>query len=112
MGIPILRTVRQLAERHPALTEGGIRWDIFNENDNGLAKTGAIIRHGRKVLIDEAAYFTWLTGKDCSGKSQPPTVTPPNLKEKIAAKLGITLREAQARIDDAKAVIELANVEG
>ena len=55
-----LLTVRQLAVKHPALPEGGTRWQIFNEETNGLAESGAIIRCGRKVLIDEDRYFAWL----------------------------------------------------
>ena len=66
MQIPNLYTVNQLAEKHQALTQGGIRWDIFNEDENGLKESGAIMRHGRKVLIDEALYFSWITGKDCT----------------------------------------------
>ncbi len=55
-----LLTVRQFAEKHPAFPEGGIRWQLFNERTNGLAAAGAVIRCGRKVLIDEARYFDWL----------------------------------------------------
>lgn len=55
-----LLTVKQLADKHPAFPQGGIRWQIFNEQANGLAKSGAVIRVGRKVLIDEARYFDWL----------------------------------------------------
>lgn len=55
-----LLTVKQLAEKHPAFPEGGIRWQLFNAAQNGLAKSGAVIRVGRKVLIDESRYFDWL----------------------------------------------------
>lgn len=55
-----LLTVRQMAEKHPAFPEGGIRWQIFNERHNGLADAGAVLRCGRKVLIDEERYFNWL----------------------------------------------------
>jgi hypothetical protein len=55
-----LLTVRQFAEKHPAIPIGGIRWQIFNEETNGLKESGAIIRVGRKVLIDEARYFAWV----------------------------------------------------
>ena len=35
METPVLLTVRQLVEKHPALTEGGVRYDIFHEKENG-----------------------------------------------------------------------------
>ena len=47
-------TVIQFCEKHPAFTIGGIRPLIFNEVTNGLKQSGAIVRIGRKVLIDEA----------------------------------------------------------
>jgi hypothetical protein len=57
-----LFTVAQLIAKHPAFKTGGLRSLIFNEHQNGLAKTGAIIRIGRKVLIDENKFFAWVTG--------------------------------------------------
>ncbi len=60
MATRTLLTVRQLAEKHPAFPEGGIRWQLFNEKQNGLAESRAVIRVGRKVLIDEDRYFAWL----------------------------------------------------
>ena len=60
----ILMTVRQLAEDQPALSENAIRWDIFNEDDNGLKASGAIIRRGRtgrSILLDRERYLLWLT---------------------------------------------------
>ena len=53
-------TVKQFCVRNPAFTEGGVRWQIFNEETNGLAESGAIIRMGRRVLIDEDRFFDWL----------------------------------------------------
>lgn len=55
-----LLTVKQFTAKHPAFPEGGIRWQIFHESTNGLAASGAVIRCGRKVLIDEGRYFDWL----------------------------------------------------
>jgi hypothetical protein len=57
-----LRTVNQLAKENPALTTGGIRWDIFNGGSNGLATSGAIIRKGRRIYIDPDLYLDWLRG--------------------------------------------------
>lgn len=56
-------TVNQFAQKHPAFTIGGLRFQIFNEESNGLKQAGAIIRNGRRVLIKESAYFSWLEAK-------------------------------------------------
>ena len=53
-------TVKQLAEQQPGLTEGGIRWDLFNRDHNGLVESGAVMRRGRKILIDPDLYLDWL----------------------------------------------------
>ncbi|MCF7986371.1 MAG: hypothetical protein K9L60_02300 [Methylovulum sp.] len=53
-------TVKHFTEFHRAYTAGGVRALIFKEHSNGLAKSGAIIRIGRKVLIDEAKFFAWV----------------------------------------------------
>lgn len=60
MNQPILFTVKQFAEKNPAFSIGGLRWQIFNEGNNGLKESGAIIRIGRKVLIDTDRYFDWV----------------------------------------------------
>lgn len=57
-------TVQQFAKRHPAFNTGGIRALIFNEHSNGLAKSGAIVRIGRKVLIDESKFFAWVESQN------------------------------------------------
>jgi hypothetical protein len=53
-------TVNQFCEAYPAFKVGGVRGLIFNEHSNGLAKSGAIVRQGRKVLIKPSAWFNWL----------------------------------------------------
>ena len=60
MDTPTLLTVTQFAQKHPAFPIGGLRFRIFNEHQNGLAKSGAIIRNGRRVLIDEAKFMQWV----------------------------------------------------
>jgi hypothetical protein len=60
-------TVQQFKAKHTAFTNGGIRSMIFNEYQNGLAKSGAIIRIGRKVLIDEAKFFGWVESQNRVG---------------------------------------------
>lgn len=63
-------TVRQFAERNAAFSESALR-NLIHKADtrhstrgdvsgNGLAEAGAIIRVGRKVLIDEARFFDWI----------------------------------------------------
>lgn len=55
--IYIYLTVTQFCAKHPAFKVGGVREKIFNAETNGLAKSGAIVRDGRKVLINETKWF-------------------------------------------------------
>ena len=57
---PKLQTVKQFVKDNPAFSVGGVRFQIFNEQSNGLKESGAIIRLGRKVLIDVKKYFQWV----------------------------------------------------
>ena len=66
MAIPSLLTVKQFVNKHPAFTEGGIRFQIFNEKTNGLKESGAIVRNGRRVLINEEKYFAWLEAQQAA----------------------------------------------
>ena len=45
-----LYTVAQFSERHSFISQGGLRFQIFNADNNGLSAFGAIVRMGRKVL--------------------------------------------------------------
>lgn len=45
-------------KHHPWPPEGGMRYLIFNANKNGFDK--CIKRVGRRVLIDEEAFFKWV----------------------------------------------------
>jgi len=73
--LPRLATVKTLPSCFPllGLTPAAIHGHIFKAQDrfdskgrkipgNGLAATGAIIRRGRKVLIDVDRYAAWLSG--------------------------------------------------
>jgi hypothetical protein len=53
-------TVAQLATRHPAFSQASLRHWIFHSENNGLAASGALIRLGRKILLDEAAFIRWV----------------------------------------------------
>jgi hypothetical protein len=51
-------TVRQLTEQYPAFSMGGIRWLLFHRQENGLDR--AVLKVGRRVLIDVDQFFGWL----------------------------------------------------
>jgi hypothetical protein len=65
-----LHTVAQFTVAHPAFSEAALRYLIFKAErrhssngeipGNGLIEAGAIIRIGRKVLIDEDRFFDWV----------------------------------------------------
>ncbi len=56
-----LRTIKQLAQENPAFTEASLRWLVFNARQNGLE--AAIVRVGRRVLIDSQKLDAWLEGR-------------------------------------------------
>ncbi len=77
-----LRTVRQFTQRNPAWTEPGTRNLILHADDrvnslgeripgNGLSEAGAIVRVGRRVLIDEEAFFRWIADLQKRRKAAP-----------------------------------------
>lgn len=45
--------------------QGGLRHLIFHASENGFDKV--IRRSGRRVLIDEAAFFEWLDHQNVGG---------------------------------------------
>lgn len=53
-------SVNQLAQRQPALSVHAIRHILFNKEKNGLDKSGAVCRIGKKVLIDESKFIAWI----------------------------------------------------
>ncbi|SEF42737.1 hypothetical protein [Nitrosomonas ureae] len=63
-----LLSVRQFSDKHPAFTQGSLRNLIFL-SDNRTTSRGtiqgnglnvALVRIGRKLLIDEAKFFQWI----------------------------------------------------
>jgi hypothetical protein len=56
-------TVQQFSEKHHAFTVASLRALIFNANTNGLNDSTAIVRLGRKVIINEDKFFGWLETK-------------------------------------------------
>ena len=63
-----LLTVNQFADKHPAFSVGGLRWQIFNSSTNGLNSSKAIVRLGKRVLIDEEKFFQWIDGQQGKGR--------------------------------------------
>ncbi len=71
--------IDQFAARRAAWTQPALRNLILNSADrlnsrgerilgNGLAEAGAIVRVGRRVLIDENAFFRWLAAQQKRAK--------------------------------------------
>lgn len=58
---PRVYTVKQFSARNPAFSEGSLRWLLFNARENKL--DAAVVRVGRRVLIDEDRFFAWLEGQ-------------------------------------------------
>lgn len=58
--IPRLFTLKQFCEAHPAFAMGGMRQSILHSHLNGLDESGAILRNGRRILVDESKWFEWL----------------------------------------------------
>lgn len=66
----VVLTVRQFHQRNPAFSESALRNLIFKAEErhstkgiipgNGLIQASAIIRLGRRVLIDEARFLAWV----------------------------------------------------
>jgi len=71
---PVYMTVEQFSERNPAFTPSSLRNLIFKANErqsskgviagNGLLEAGAIIRIGRKVLINESKFYAWIESQN------------------------------------------------
>jgi hypothetical protein len=57
--------LRQFVERHinEGWTEAALRWLVFQAKANGLEESGAILRVGRRIFIDEALFYAWLRGQ-------------------------------------------------
>ena len=71
--VQTLFTIRQFCEREPAWTPQALRNLILNAEDrlnsrgekiqgNGLKNSGAIVRVGNRVLIDDQLFLAWARG--------------------------------------------------
>jgi hypothetical protein len=97
---PILLTVRQFAEKHGAFSQGSLRRLIFDAEPrhctvdgrsavipgNGLAV--AIVRIGRRVLIDERLFFAWLGKSSGASASGPQPVAQVDTRQYRLRRLG------------------------
>ncbi|MBF0340085.1 MAG: hypothetical protein HQL95_03875 [Magnetococcales bacterium] len=45
------------------------RWAWFNRKDNGLEESGAVIRYGRRLLVNPAKFFEWLEKQGLDGNT-------------------------------------------
>ena len=61
-----LRTVQQFCQEHVAFTIGGLRWLLFHRETNGLHQ--AVVKIGRRVLIDEDKFFEWVMQQNSPGQ--------------------------------------------
>jgi len=52
-----LLTVKQFAEKHPAFPESSLRWMKFNPGGRFDHLQAAFVNIGRRVLVDESAFF-------------------------------------------------------
>lgn len=56
-------TPAQMCERH-RLKRGTMRDWLFHRTTNGLEKSGAVIRKGRRLYLDETSFLRWLRTTD------------------------------------------------
>ena len=61
-----LLTIRDWVRLHNWPPEGGLRHLVFNAKQNGFDKV--IRRIGRRVLINEQAFFRWVEEKNNGGE--------------------------------------------
>lgn len=70
----VLKTVEQFSNDNPCFTPSALRNLIFKADErhasdgkikgNGLIEAGAILRIGRKVLIDENQFYSWVQSQN------------------------------------------------
>ncbi len=60
MAAPDIRTIKQVSQERPAFKEAALRYLIFNAETNGL--NSALVRIGRRVMIDLERFDQWLEG--------------------------------------------------
>lgn len=63
------KTIKQLVESGAPFSEAGLRWQVFHAQENGLSP--ALLRVGKKLLIDEEAFEQWLKSKGAQPVPSP-----------------------------------------
>ena len=63
--IPVYLSTGQFLEKHRCFTDAWLRSVLFNRETNGL--NAAILQAGRKILINETAFFAWLSAQQGKG---------------------------------------------
>ena len=66
--VPVLSTIRQFSEKYPAFSQGSLRNLIHLSTERYSSKGKipsngldiALVRIGRKLLIDESKFFKWI----------------------------------------------------
>lgn len=61
-------TVKQMAAKHQIFSENSLRYHIFHEKSNGLDI--AIRRVGRKILLNEDAFFEWVENQSSPSQKE------------------------------------------
>jgi len=56
-------TVQEYVRRHTWPPIGGLRHLVRNSATNGLDEVGALMRVGRRLLIDEKVFMEWMGSK-------------------------------------------------
>jgi len=59
--------VRQFSEKYPAFSESALRYMIFSAQKNGLGDSGAIIRLGGRIYLDELPFLKWVKSGGTNG---------------------------------------------
>lgn len=54
-------TIKQASDKYPAFSQASLRWIIFNSKLNGA--TAFIRKIGRKVLIEESGFLSWINSQ-------------------------------------------------
>ena len=90
-------SVKQFSAKYPAFSEASLRNLIFKAErrhstkgeleGNGLIEVGAIVRIGRRVLIDEERFFEWVLQRNglAAKKASTPTTSHPLPNATVAA---------------------------
>lgn len=57
----LVRCRQIVEESRGVITDGMLRWWVFNARSNGLAEAGAVVRVGRAVFLHRPRFNRWLS---------------------------------------------------